>query len=152
MTRVHVPRKVITITLSVILFGHVFTVRARPGRLRGLRVSCSESFLYGAFCMGTPALNRQKTAVSGPGRCRRSRGSRSRSAGWYVPFLPRSPSDGLILSHSPYNLHVILTSHGILRLREGPRAGDEHPEPDADGQHGAPGESENAEAKCAVLA
>jgi hypothetical protein len=39
--------------------GH-FTVRARPGRLGGLRISHSKSVLYGAFVWACRALNSQK--------------------------------------------------------------------------------------------
>ena len=37
-----------------------FSVRARPGRLSGLRVSHSESFLCGAFVWARRALNHRK--------------------------------------------------------------------------------------------
>ena len=38
-----------------------------------------------------------------------------------VPFLPWSPSDGFIPSHSPYNRHAVLIARGVLWLRQGAR-------------------------------
>ena len=38
-----------------------------------------------------------------------------------VPFLPWSPSDGFIPSHSPYNCHAVLIARGVLWLRQGAR-------------------------------
>jgi hypothetical protein len=40
-----------------------------------------------------------------------------------VPFLPQPPSDGLIPSHSPIQPPHNSRSPGVLRLKEGPRAG-----------------------------
>jgi hypothetical protein len=48
-----------------------------PGRLSALRVFHSKSFLYGAFVWVRRVLNRQKTAVPGPGRYSTARGRRS---------------------------------------------------------------------------
>jgi hypothetical protein len=38
-------------------------------------------------------------------------------------FPPPQPNGGFIASRSPYNRHTSLTAVGILRLRQGPRAG-----------------------------
>jgi hypothetical protein len=46
------------------------SVRAHPGRLSALSVLYGQSGLYGAFVWARRALNRQKMAVSGPGRRR----------------------------------------------------------------------------------
>lgn len=40
-----------------------------------------------------------------------------------VPVLPRPPVGVPVPSHVPYNRHTILAAVGVLRLREGPRAG-----------------------------
>jgi hypothetical protein len=38
-------------------------------------------------------------------------------------FPPPQPCDGLISARSPYDRHTLRTAAGVLRLRQGPRAG-----------------------------
>ena len=52
----------------------------RPGRLSALRVFHTKSILYGAFVWARRALNRKKTAGSGPRRSRSSMAARASSS------------------------------------------------------------------------